>query len=66
MNNNDKERLLKAEDVGARLSVPATWVYAAARRGLIPSVQVGRYVRFRSADIEAWIAQGGSAAEPTE
>ena len=38
------------------LNVPKTWVYAAARRGEIPSVVLGRYVRFDEADIARWVA----------
>lgn len=49
-------RLLTAEEVAALLSLPTTWVYAAARRGEIPSVPLGRYVRFDEHDIAAWIA----------
>lgn len=62
--DRDEDKLMKAEEVAARLSVPPTWVYAAARNRLIPSVQVGRYVRFRRSDIEAWIEAGGRAADP--
>lgn len=31
-------RLLTAEEVATLLSLPTTWVYAAARRGEVPSV----------------------------
>jgi excisionase family DNA binding protein len=39
-------RLLTAQEVAERLGVPASWVYSAARRGDLPSIKVGRYVRF--------------------
>jgi excisionase family DNA binding protein len=47
--------LLTADDVAAILQVPRTWVYRAAREGLLPSVPCGRYVRFHRDDIDAWI-----------
>ena len=48
-------QLLTAQDVAGLLGVPASWVYAQARDGLIPTVQLGRYKRFRREAIEAWI-----------
>jgi excisionase family DNA binding protein len=48
-------RLLTAQDVAARLQVPTTWVYRAAREGDLPFVACGRYRRFTEADIAAWI-----------
>ena len=49
-------RLLTAVEVAALLSVPTTWVYRAAREGELPSVTLGRYVRFDEADISEWVA----------
>lgn len=49
--------LLTAEEVAARLQVPTGWVYAAARRGELPSVRLGRYVRFRAEALERWLAE---------
>jgi hypothetical protein len=40
------EPLLDSAALAARLDVPHTWVEEAARRGSIPSVRCGRYVRF--------------------
>lgn len=53
------ETLLTPEEVADRLKVKASWVYQAAQRDALPSVKVGRYVRFREADIAKWIADGG-------
>jgi excisionase family DNA binding protein len=50
-------RLLTAEQVGQRLQLPKTWIYAAARRGELPCVSAGRYRRLDWADVEAWIAR---------
>lgn len=47
--------LLDAEQAGALLSVQPSWLWAAARRGEIPHVKVGRYIRFREKDLLDWI-----------
>jgi excisionase family DNA binding protein len=52
-------QLLTAEQVGERWQVPKAHVYRLAREGRIPSVKLGKYVRFRLADIEAFEASGG-------
>ena len=50
-------RLLVAKDVAELLGVPASLVYAMARRGQLPTVRVGeRYVRFRAQAIADWIS----------
>lgn len=50
-------RLLTAAEVGEILRVPASWVYEQARRGAIPAVRLGRYVRFDEAEVEAWLRE---------
>lgn len=52
--------LLTPEVVAERLSVEKSWVYRAARERIIPSVKVGRWVRFRREDIDAFIEKGGA------
>jgi excisionase family DNA binding protein len=49
--------LMTAQEVGAMLGVPASWVYEQSRHGRIPTVPCGRYRRYRRAAIEAWIAK---------
>lgn len=51
--------LLTPEQVAERLQVQKSWVYQAARTGAIRAVHVGRWVRFRHEDVEAFIEQGG-------
>lgn len=46
--------LLAAEDAGALLGVPASWVLAEARADRVPHVRLGRYVRFHRNELEAW------------
>lgn len=59
---SQREPLITADAVAAMLSVPTTWVYGAARNGVLPVVHVGRHVRFKRHEIDAWIDDGG--AEP--
>lgn len=47
-------RLMTAEELAARWQVPKTQVYRLAREGRIPTVEIGRYYRFRLDAIEAW------------
>jgi excisionase family DNA binding protein len=58
----DENRLLTAEEVAAKLAVPESWVYRAARAGELPSVQLGRYRRFRWPDVERWMEDQLDAA----
>lgn len=46
--------LLNAEEAGAQLNVPATWILAEARADRIPHVRLGRYVRFDADELAAW------------
>lgn len=57
--------LRTADEVAARLQVPKSWVYRAAREGALPSVRCGRYRRFDDRDVDRWIERGrqSSAAE---
>jgi excisionase family DNA binding protein len=47
--------LLDADQAAATLNVPASWCMAEARAGRLPHIKVGRYVRFRRDDLEAWL-----------
>ena len=51
----DPAALLTAEDVAELLGVTVAWVYAQSRSGRIPTVNLGRYRRYRREAIEAWI-----------
>lgn len=46
--------LLDAGQVAELLNVPASWVYAEARAGRMPHVELGRYRRFEPHVVEAW------------
>jgi hypothetical protein len=47
--------LLDAEAVGRILSVPPEYALEMGRRGALPRVLVGKYVRFRRQDVDDWI-----------
>jgi excisionase family DNA binding protein len=50
--------LLTVEEVAALLKVPPSWIYEHTRRrtkGRIPGFRLGKYWRFREADVVAWI-----------
>jgi excisionase family DNA binding protein len=49
--------LLVASEVAALLRVTTAWVYAETRANRLPHVRLGRYVRYRAAAIDAWIAE---------
>jgi excisionase family DNA binding protein len=49
------ESLLTVQDVAARLKVKASWVYVAAETGTLPSLKVGRYLRFEAEELEAYL-----------
>jgi excisionase family DNA binding protein len=49
--------LLFAEDVAELVGMKKDWVYAETRAGRIPHVRLGRYYRYRSESIDAWIRE---------
>ena len=50
-------QLLTAPEVAKILSVPESWVREQARLGVLPSVRLGHYVRFRSDEVRALFAR---------
>ncbi len=61
-----KGHLLDSKQAAERLSVPVTWVREMARKGKLPSVRLGSYLRFRPEDIDALVVERSLtvAAEP--
>lgn len=49
--------LLTAGQVASLLGVPKSWVYEQSRIGRIPTVNLGRYRRYRREAIEAWLEE---------
>jgi len=52
--------LLLPEEAAQFLRVPRSQVMELARRSLLPCVRVGRFIRFRREDLDAWAAKGGA------
>ena len=50
-----EDELLTSAEVAQILNVPVRWVDDHALRGDVPSLKLGRYRRYRRADIDAWI-----------
>lgn len=56
--------ILTPDQLADYLSVPVKTVYAWNRRGVGPvRIKVGKHVRYRMADVEAWLA--GRVIDPT-
>ena len=60
----DDGELLTAEEAAELLKFKSDYVLSLARRGALPSIRHGRYVRFRRADLCAWIDQKGQSNAP--
>jgi len=53
-------KLLTTDQVAQILQISKVRVYEDARRGIIPSVRIGRLLRFSEEALDAWIARGGT------
>ncbi len=51
----DPLELLTPDDVTALLKVKKSWLYDVVERGDLPCVRLGRSLRFRRLDLEAFI-----------
>jgi excisionase family DNA binding protein len=52
-----EQKLLTADEVAELLGMTTSWVYAASRKGELPTVKLGRYRRYRREAIERWIEE---------
>jgi excisionase family DNA binding protein len=50
--------LLTADEVAQMLRVPRSWVYSHLDQ--LPTIRLGRYVRFKRSEIDRFIEQRGS------
>ena len=54
------EHLLTIREVAELLQVPVSWVYGRVRKGSrdrMPGYRLGKYWRFREAEVIAWLAR---------
>lgn len=54
-NGVNSPALLSAEQAAKLWDVPKTWIGEAARRGELPCVRLGHYVRFKPEDLQAYV-----------
>jgi excisionase family DNA binding protein len=60
-NSSSDAVLLNADEVAEILRVPRSWVYGHLSE--LPVIRLGRYVRFRRAEIERFLEQRSGACE---
>jgi excisionase family DNA binding protein len=53
----DAKNLLRAGELAERLNVPESWVRTEERARRIPSIRLGKYVRFKLNDVERTLAE---------
>ena len=54
-------RLLKADDLARMTGLSKARIYELAREGSLPTVRLGRSLRFDCRVVGEWLAQGGTA-----
>jgi excisionase family DNA binding protein len=51
------EPLMSSDQLAAALGVPVSWIDQKAREGVIPSLEFGRWRRFRRSEVEAAVSR---------
>lgn len=49
------EILIDPKLMSETYSLPISWIYSKAQAGILPHYRIGKYVRFRPSEIEAWL-----------
>lgn len=52
---NGQGRLLTADEVAGMLGVSKEWVWEQSRLGLIPTITLGRFRRYRKEAVDQWL-----------
>lgn len=58
-----EDRLLTAAEIAELLAVPIGWVREHTRAGELPHVQLGRYRRYRRADVLEYVEQQAAGGD---
>jgi len=58
------DRLLDAKEVAEWLNAPVSWVRESTRAGAMPSVELGRYRRYREIDVAKWLEDCSRPGRP--
>lgn len=51
----DSDGLLKIPQVAKKLGVTTSWIRSSIFKGSIPYYKIGRLVRFKTSELDAWI-----------
>ncbi len=51
------DQLISIDEAAEFLKVEKTWIYSQTRQGKIPHFKVGKYVRFRKEELQAWLGR---------
>ncbi len=54
---NGRRELLTADEVAELLGMSVDWIWAQTRAGNIPTINLGRYRRYRRQAIEEWLQE---------
>lgn len=49
------EGLLGIDELSQFLGVPKSWIYERTRKGEIPHIKLGKYLRFKTSEIREWL-----------
>lgn len=49
------EKFMTVKQVSEAYNLPISWVYQKAERGQIPGYKLGKYVKFRASELDAWL-----------
>lgn len=63
---NELEGLWTADEVAAFVGLHVQTIYEKARLGEIPSLKIGRVLRFRPSEIQAWVNAQANPSAPAE
>ncbi len=58
--NMSELHLVTVDDLCRLWHVKKSWVYDAVKRGVLPAVRLGKQLRFRPIEIEAFLRQSSS------
>ncbi len=61
MTANEEKDLLRPRDVARKLGLSVPHVYTLAAAGTLPSIKLGRAVRFRVQDVDKYIRENRKA-----
>lgn len=53
--NGNTEKLLTINQLAEATGLPASWWYSRTATGRVPHLKLGRYVRFKLADVQRWL-----------